>query len=235
MKINKYISVLILPFLFTACFQEPEIKFEKPKSQVIKPLPVVKKNKGSLYSVKGPSLFADKKDLQVGDLIQIQISESMSSDTSNSRDLTADRGTSLGGGLFSNSNGNTLGGTVSNLASKANSVLGVDFGTTSSSSTSGDVSTSLSEEFSTTVSAIIEETYQNGNYYIEGFKELLIDGQKQSLMISGVIRPYDITSDNSVTSSQIANLKILYVKDGEEQDVMHVPWGLKIIQKFWPF
>ena len=54
-------------------------------------------------------------------------------------------------------------------------------------------------------------------------------------MLTGVIRPYDITSDNAVSSSQIANLKILYRKDGEEQNVLHVPWGLKIIQMFWPF
>ena len=235
MKINKYFVFLCIPLFFTACVQEPEIEFKKPPQQVPRPQPIVKKNKGSLYSVKGPSLFADKKDLQVGDLIQVQISESMTSDTSNSRDISADRTTSLGGGLFSGTSGNVLSGTVNSVANKANSFLGVDFGTSSNSANNGAVKTALSEEFSTTVSAIIEETYQNGNYFIKGFKELLIDGQKQSLMISGVIRPYDITSDNSIPSSQIANLKILYTKDGEEQDVMHVPWGLKIIQKFWPF
>lgn len=66
---------------------------------------------------------------------------------------------------------------------------------------------------------------------------MLIDGQKQSLTLTGgVIRPYDITADNAISSSQIANLKILYRKDGEEQDVLHVPWGgLKVIQMFWPF
>ena len=64
---------------------------------------------------------------------------------------------------------------------------------------------------------------------------MLIDGQKQSLTLTGVIRPYDITADNSVTSAQIANMKLLYKKDGEEQDVMHVPWGTRILQLFWPF
>ncbi len=232
---NRYVLLLILPLFFIGCVKDPKIEFKKPPQQIPKPLPVVKHNKGSLYSLKGPSLFADKKDLQIGDLIQVEISESMTSDTSNKREITGDRTNSLGGGLFSGTSGNVLGGTVSSVTSKANSLLGVDFGTSSSSSNNGEVSTALNEEFSTTVSAIIEETYQNGNYYIKGFKELLIDGQKQSLTISGVIRPYDITSDNSISSSQIANLKILYTKDGEEQDVMHVPWGLRIIQKFWPF
>ena len=47
-------------------------------------------------------------------------------------------------------------------------------------------------------------TYENinGNYYIKGKKEMLIEGQKQEIIISGVIRPYDISSDNSINSSQ---------------------------------
>lgn len=228
---NKYLLFLIIPFLFTACVKEPEIEFKKPPQQIPKPQPIVKKNKGSLYSIKGPSLFADKKDLQVGDLIQIQISESMSSDTSNKREVSADRNNSLGGGLTVAGSG----GIGSQVAKVINPLTNIGFSSSTTSANNGEVKTALSEEFTTTVSAIIEETYQNGNYFIKGFKEILIDGQKQSLMISGVIRPYDITSDNSISSSQIANLKILYTKDGEEQDVMHVPWGLKIIQKFWPF
>ena len=72
-------------------------------------------------------------------------------------------------------------------------------------------------------------------YEVITTKEIMIDGQKQALTLTGVIRPYDITSDNAVPSSQIANLQILYEKNGEEQDVLHVPWGLRIIQMFWPF
>lgn len=227
--------LLLIPFMFTACVTDQNIEFKKPKTQVPKPAPVVKRNKGSLYAIKGPSLFADKKDLQIGDIIQVEIDESLSSDTSNKRELSSDRTNSLGGGLLSATAGNTLGGATAAVAKKANPLLGVDFGTTSTTSNNGEAKTSLSESFSTNVSAIIEETYQNGNYYIKGTKEMMIDGQLQSLTLTGVIRPYDITSDNSISSSQIANLQILYKKDGEEQDVLHVPWGLRIIQMFWPF
>ena len=227
---NSCLLLLILIF-FTACVNEQNIEFKKPKLQVPKPLPVVKKKKGSLYSLKGPSLFADKKDLQIGDIIQVQISESLSSNTNNKREVSADRKNSLGGGLLTPSTGNVLGGITENVTNKLNPLLGVNFGSTTTTANNGEIKTKLNETFSTNVSAIIEETYQNGNYYIKGFKEILIDGQKQSLMLTGVIRPYDIT----ISSSQIANLKIMYRKDGEEQDVMHVPWGVSIIQKFWPF
>lgn len=236
MRVKSLILLALVAFLFAGCTQEPEIEFKKPKMQVPKKPEPVKRNKGSLYSLRGPSLFADKKDLQIGDLIQVKISESLSSDTNNKRELSTDRNNSLGGGLISQMNAaNPLSTTTQKYADKFNSYAGVNFETKSTSANSGEVKTKLSETFSTNVSAIIENVYQNGNYYIKGFKELLIDGQKQSLTITGVIRPYDISSDNSISSSQIANLKILYKKDGEEQDVMHTPWGLKIIQMFWPF
>lgn len=227
--------LLVIAIFFTACLNEQNIEFKKPPLQVPKQIPIVKKKKGSLYSLKGPSLFADKKDLQIGDIIKVEISESISSNTNNKREVSSDRKNSLGGGLLSAVTGNILGGATAKVASKLNPLMGVNFGSTTTSANNGEVKSKISETFSTSVSAIIEQTYQNGNYYIKGFKEMLIDGQKQSLMLTGVIRPYDITSDNAIASSQIANLKIMYSKDGEEQDVLHVPWGLSIIQKFWPF
>lgn len=231
------ILLIIVATFFTACGVLPkqEISFTKPKIQIPKKIPAPKSNKGSLYSMQGASLFADKKDLQIGDIIQIEISESLSSDSSNSRELKSDRESSLGGGLLSSTGTNVLGGTANNLANKLNGTLGIDFNTNSSSSNKGEASSTFDESFSTTISAIIEETYQNGNYFIKGSKELLIDGQKQEIIVSGVIRPYDITSDNSIESSQMANLKVLYDKEGEEADVMNTPWGTKLIKAIWPF
>ncbi|WP_122893930.1 flagellar basal body L-ring protein FlgH [Arcobacter peruensis] len=231
------ILILIIAVFFTACgiTEKQEISFNKPKIQIPKKQPAPKNNKGSLYSMQGASLFADKKDLQVGDIIQINISESLSSDSTNSRELKSSRDSNLGGGILASTGTNSLNGTVSSLANKLNGTLGVGFSTNSSSSDSGEATSSFDETFETVISAIIEETYQNGNYFIKGSKELLIDGQKQEIIVSGVIRPYDITSDNSIESSQMANLKVLYDKEGEEADIMETPWGTKIIRAIWPF
>lgn len=223
---------LIIPFLFVGCAtSDPEIQFDKPKAQIPKQEPEVRRNKGSLYSMQGTSLFADKKDLQIGDIIQIIISEDLTSKTNNKRELSSDRSSNLGGGAFAS----TGGGLVGKAANELNRNLGVSFGTNSSTADTGTVKTQLDETFSTTISAIIEETYQNGNYYIRGTKELLIEGQKQKIIVTGVIRPYDITSDNSINSSQIANLKLLYNKDGVESDILDTPWGTRILRAIWPF
>ena len=229
------ILVLLVLFLVGCSSSKQELEFEKPEIQIPKKSPEPRKNKGSLYSMQGTSLFADKKDLQVGDIIQIVINEDLTSKSNNKRELSSDRETSLGGGVFAATGNNTLGETTTGLANKANRNLGVNFGTESSSADKGSVKTQFDETFETTISAIIEETYQNGNYYIKGKKEMLIEGQKQNVIISGVIRPYDISSDNSINSSQIANLKLLYEKDGTESDILETPWGTKIIRSIWPF
>jgi flagellar L-ring protein precursor FlgH len=229
------ILVLLVLFLVGCSSSKQELEFEKPEIQIPKKSPEPRKNKGSLYSIQGTSLFADKKDLQVGDIIQIVINEDLTSKSNNKRELSSDRETSLGGGVFAATGNNTLGETTTGLANKANRNLGVNFGTESSSADKGSVKTQFDETFETTISAIIEETYQNGNYYIKGKKEMLIEGQKQNVIISGVIRPYDISSDNSINSSQIANLKLLYEKDGTESDILETPWGTKFIRTIWPF
>ncbi|MGH2278371.1 flagellar basal body L-ring protein FlgH [Aliarcobacter sp. ERUVET-7] len=229
--------LFIISLLFTSCgaLTEPKIDFTKPPQQIAKEPPVVRKNKGSLYSVQGTSLFADKKDLQVGDIIQVVISEGITQKSDNKRELTSDRKNEFGGGMFASMGTDPLNSTVGRVTDKANSVFGVNFNTESSDSDKGKVKTQVNENFDTKISAIIDETYQNGNYFIKGNKEVIIDGQKQEIVITGVIRPYDITSDNSINSSQIANLKMLYKKDGSEADLLQVPWGTKILRAIWPF
>jgi len=233
---NNIIILVFIAILFSSCSSnKPTLVFEKPAVQIPKAKPKVKNNKGSLYSMRGASLFADKKDLQVGDIIQIEIDEGLTSNSNNNRKLTSTRNSSLGGGVLAATGTNTLGNTVGNIAGKLNRNLGVDFSTSSSSSDNGTTATTFDESFETTISAIIEQTYKNGNYYIKGSKELLIEGQKQEIIVSGVIRPYDITSDNSINSSQIANLKILYNKEGEDAEMLEIPWGTKVMRYIWPF
>lgn len=225
--------IILLPLVFfvgCSSSSNTDIVFDKPKIQIPKKEPEVKKNKGSLYSMQGTSLFADKKDLQVGDIIQIIINEDLTSKTNNKRELSSDRSTNLNAAGFTG-----IGGGTSNLANKLNNNLGLGIGVGGNTADTGSVKTQLDETFSTTISAIIEETYQNGNYYIRGTKEILIEGQKQKVIVSGVIRPYDITSDNSINSSQIANLKLLYDKDGVESEILDTPWGTKILRAIWPF
>ena len=55
---------------------------------------------------------------------------------------------------------------------------------------------------------------ENGNYFIYGNKEILVDGEKQIMRVSGVIRPYDISRENTIASKYIADAKIEYATKG---------------------
>ncbi|MEA3383901.1 MAG: flagellar basal body L-ring protein FlgH [Campylobacterota bacterium] len=231
---NKIVLTIIVLITFIGCGKKQnDIDInKKPEMQIPKKIVQVQKKRGTLYSRKGASLFSDKKDLQVGDIIQILIEETLTNDSANSRTTSKTTSSSLGGGIFAPS---VAGGATTNTANKLNSATGIGFSTTSTGSFSGNAKSAADEEFTTTISAIIEQTYQNGNYFIKGTKEMLINNQKQNIKISGVIRPYDISPDNTVYSYQLANLKILYEKDGEEMDALSKPWGTKILEIIWPF
>ena len=231
----KIFFLLGMTLLFVGCAKE-ELDFKQPAIQIPKEQAKPITKKGSLYSSRGGSLFADKKDLQIGDIIQVVINEELQADSSNSRTTSRNTDGSFNGGIITPNAANTNpSGTVSKYAEKFNSVLGFDASIGSGSSFTGKADSEIDETFETTVSVIIEQTYQNGNYFIKGSKQMLIDGQSQEIILSGVIRPYDISPENSIMSSQIANLKILYRKDGEEKDALRTPWGMKILKALWPF
>ena len=235
LKFGIILSIL-LTILFNGCAAKPEIDIDTtPKMQVPKKVAPLIQRKGALYAKKGASLFADKKDLQVGDIIQVLISETLTNDSKNSKATTRSNSSSLGGGVIAPIKGVTPTAGSQNRINKFNSNFGLGFTSTSKSSFNGSAKSAADEEFTTVISAIIEQTYQNGNYFIKGSKEMLINGQKQNIKISGVIRPYDISPDNTVNSNQLANLKILYLKDGDENDALNKQWGTKLIETIWPF
>lgn len=234
-QVYKTFFLITITSFFIGCAKE-ELNFEQPKIQIPREQAKPIRKKGSLYSNRGTSLFADKKDLQISDIIQVVINEELQADTTNSRTTSRNTtGNFNGAAITPNATNTNPNNTVNSIANKLNSVLGFNVGVGSQSSFSGSAESEIDETFETTISVIIEETYQNGNYFIKGSKEMLIDGQRQEIVLSGVIRPYDISPENSIMSSQVANLKILYSKDGEEKDALRTPWGTKILKALWPF
>ena len=193
--------------------QKTIIKKEPPK----KPKIIKKRHKGTLYAQAGTSLFADKKDLNVGDIVQIQVDELLLSTSKNQKDLTKD---STGTASLS------FGGTVRTDAALQSK---------SKFKFKGNEKNAVSERFSTSISAVITQRYDNGNYFVLGHSQIIVGGNTQTLEISGIIRPYDITSENSVKSTQIANLQLKYNKVGIDGATTTQPWLQAIVSFLWPF
>ncbi|MBN2965376.1 flagellar basal body L-ring protein FlgH, partial [Sulfurospirillum sp. T05] len=122
-----------------------------------------------------------------------------------------------------------------NVANTLNKYTNIGFESGSSNNFSGSGSNSRNERFTTTISARIIKVMNNGNYFIEGSRELLLNGEKQIVQISGVIRPYDISQYNQIDSKFIADAKIMYTTQGDIGRASVQPWGSKLIQSVWPF
>ena len=219
----------------TAGLVDPEIDFEPPAYVEQMPSKEDKKDftsTGSIFGQGENPLFSDHKAMHVNDIVRVVISETAKSSSTGAKSLSENEATTFTGGAFTTGGANS---SVASVASKLNGFANIGYTSKNDSSYKGAGSATKDASFTTTVSARIVKVLQNGNYFISGRREILIDEQKQVIQISGVIRPYDITPENTIYSHQLANLKIKYVKDGEESDVLHKPWGTKIIEAIWPF
>jgi len=219
----------------TANLTDPEISFEPPVYVEEMPAREDKVDFASVGSIFGQGdnpLFTDHKAMHVNDIVRVVISEITSSTNTGAKSLSSSDSSNLGGGTFTSAGTNPA---VDAVASSLNGFAGIGLTSNSTSAFSGSGSATKNATFTTTISARIVKVLQNGNYFIAGKREILVDDQKQIIQISGVIRPYDIDQLNSITSAQMSEAKILYKTEGAVDHATQQGWGTKIIQAFWPF
>ncbi len=224
--------------LFGGCaakLTEPEMDFKPPRYVEEMPAQVNDRDftsTGSIFGQGENPLFSDHKAMHVNDIVTVVISEAAKSTNSVDKSMAENDTSALGGGTF------TAGGTnpaVSAYANAANGLTNIGFQTKSTSSYSGKGASNKNASFTTTISARVVKVLQNGNYFISGRREIMIDDEKQIIQISGVIRPYDIDQNNKISSSQMSDAKILYNSEGDLDRATKQGWGTKLVQAIWPF
>jgi flagellar L-ring protein precursor FlgH len=157
---------------------------------------------------KHDSLIADRKAQAVGDLVTIIIKESSTASTSASVERTKESTTdaSITTLFWQNSK---------NITHKGDRPK---FAWESSRESSGDGSSDSSSDLETMVTARVIDVQPNGNLLIEATREVEIYGSTIKVVLTGLVRPDDITADNTVESTYIADAKITY--DGPMAEVM---------------
>lgn len=189
-------------------------------------------NPGSLFGQGDNPLFADLKAMHLNDVVTVTITEKTAQSSTGKKALTKQNSDALGAGITTVGSGTGVLGTVSN---NLNNLTNIGFTAGSNNTFTGNGSNTRNETFSTTISARIIKILNNGHYFIEGSRELLINGEKQIIQVSGVIRPYDIDKNNNIDSKYIADAKILYKTEGDIDQTTTKPWGSKFMETIWPF
>lgn len=163
------------------------------------------------------SLFSDNKASQPGDAVTILVVESTTA--SNNSETTAGRKSDIG---FS-ATGNV--GNTTSINSQAALGTNNNFQGSGSTKTTGNISTKIS--------ATVDTVLANGNMVISGSKKISINGEDQIIRIKGVVRPSDISTDNSVYSYNVSQAQITFEGNGIIDNVQKPGWITKFLH--WLF
>jgi flagellar L-ring protein precursor FlgH len=158
----------------------------------------------ALSSIAGPapSMFSDRLARNVGDVITIEIVENATAQSSARTSTKSENKAQLDGG-----------GTGA-----LDFIPLFSFDGQQKNEQKGDGTTSRQGALRTTLTAKIIEVFPNGNLKIEGKKTININGEKQLTVLTGIIRPEDVTPENTVPSYLIADAKISFYGKGMLQD-----------------
>ncbi|MCO5250592.1 MAG: flagellar basal body L-ring protein FlgH [Candidatus Kapabacteria bacterium] len=148
------------------------------------------------------SLFSDVKAFREGDAIMVLIIEDTQAD--NSAKTQNDRSTSVNANLGYNTG-------------SGNNTMGGSFGTGTGHQGRGQ--TSRNEKIRSRLSAKVVEVVENGNLRIEGTRTTKVNGETQTVVIKGIVRPVDVRPDNSVFSYSILELTLLIEGDGSVSEI----------------
>ena len=99
----------------------------------------------------------------------------------------------------------------------------------------GDGETTRDNTMTATISARVIDVTMDGNMVIQGYREVKTNNETQHIILSGIIRPQDISSDNSVLSSYIADARIEYSGTGVLTDKQRPGWFARVFDVVWPF
>lgn len=182
---------------------------------------------GSIYDPNlGPrGLIAEKTAFRKGDIVTVVIAESQNISNQEASDLSKATNLNYKINLF-DIKPNTF-----DILPK----LDAD-------STDGFIGSANYEKtgnFSARIAAVVIDTLPNGNMVISGRREISIDQEVKLLEFTGIVRRYDIRSDNTVESELVANAHVVYRGSGPMTRHTNRQglggWVHKWISWVWPF
>ena len=203
------------------------VKVVEPDFSPAKPEVVItnETDTASIYKVStNRFFFEDIRARRVGDVINVILDEQ--TDASKTASTSANKGTTIGlpsPSLFGGAV--TIGG---------REILANDISASSDFSGSGD--SSQSNQLSGSIAVVVEEVLSNGNMRIRGQKQLTLNQGSEIVRVAGLIRPVDITPQNTVQSNKIADANITYGGSGLLADANKAGWITRFLtSSIWPF
>ena len=178
--------------------------------------------KGSIWQTSDRNtLFLDNKARNVGDIVTVLVIERSEAAKKANTKLDRNNTSSFSlSGLFSLASLFKAGGSALDQGR-----VNLDQGAAASGHKfEGKADTDRESELLATVSCLVTEVLMNGNLRIEGRQDITVNHENQYIVLSGIIRPEDISPKNSVKSSKMADARIEYGGDGDVDSQQRPSW-----------
>ena len=230
-SLGRLIPIVLLALGLSAC-----ATMEHPSMEPIKPLPIPAEPAGvNAHPANGAiwqpatsvALFEDSRAHRVGDLITILIQEN--ANATKSTNTTINKSDSINAGISS------LFGIAPTLGSYNGSPFSPSLNASSAQKFGGNGATAQSNTFTTTLQATVVRVMSNGNLEISGQKEVMLNGGHEYIRVAGVVRAADVSPQNTVSSTQIADARVEYSGNGSVYAAARVPWLTRFFLSVWPF
>ncbi len=183
----------------------------------------------SLWRAGSRAFFKDQRASQVGDLITVVVDMN---DTANVQDgTTATRASADNGGVPGLFGLENLLPTI--LPKPINPASLVNVSSANNNTGTGQIQ--RSEAVTLRLAGVVTQVLPNGNLVVDARQEIEVNKELRVLRVTGVVRPQDIASDNTVTHDRMAEARISYGGRGQLTDVQSPRWGQQIMDIVLPF
>jgi flagellar L-ring protein precursor FlgH len=183
----------------------------------------------SLWRTGARSFFGDQRASEIGDLLTVNIDISDSAQVNNSTQRSRTASEEAGVQAFLGLDG-ALSGVLPGEPS-LDPAISFD----SSSAANGSGAVNRAETISLVVAAVITDILPNGNLVLAGSQEVRVNNEIRELFVTGVIRPQDISADNRIDHTQIAEARISYGGRGDISQAQRSRYGTRAFDRAAPF
>ncbi len=183
----------------------------------------------SLWRTGSRAFFKDQRAAQVGDIVTILVNTTDAADVENASTETRNGQETLGiPNLFG------LEAQLPKLFTRAvnpNSLVSAS----SAGNAGGTGKIKRNETVMLRLAGVVTQVLPNGNLVVAARQEMLVNSELRELQVSGVIRPQDIASDNTVPHDRMAEARISYGGRGQLTDVQTPRYGQQLMDILLPF
>jgi flagellar L-ring protein precursor FlgH len=178
--------------------------------------------------VNAVDLVSDVKAHAVGDVITVNVVESVASESKAGTALSNQRSISAGlPNLFGLAETVAKHNPIVNLNSMVNG--------TAQNSTTGVGDMTAADTFNATVTAVVVAVNPSGTLSVRGERQLRVNGEDDTIHLAGVVRPQDIDSNDAISSAQVADLDLSITGQGQIRDKQGDGLGTRLLDWLWLF